>query len=153
MSTFPFKAVSKTRRSEGKVVVGIAIDDYFEQHVYGYKVEGIQRVMRSKQFQERYDIIREPLSEAETKRAFALLKVAYEPEDEQVTAEVLDKVNYRAYVGLPIRSIGVIFFLIYELIAGDKTTFRADDVIRVYKENVTATCGKCGHKGKIKDVI
>lgn len=93
MSTFPFRAVSKTRRSNGKAVVGMAIDDYFEQHVYGYKVEGIQRVMRSKQFQERYDVIRdEPLSKSEVKRAFALIKVAYEPEDEQVTASVLDRI-------------------------------------------------------------
>ena len=96
MSTYPFKAVSKTRRSEGKVVVGIAIDDYFEQHVCGYKVDGIARVMRGKQFNERYKMIKDnPLTEGETKKAFALLKSAYEPQDEQATANVLDRVAFR----------------------------------------------------------
>lgn len=55
------------------------------------------------------------------------------------------KITLRQAIGLPFRSVGVLFFLLYETIAGDKTTYRANDVLNIYKTK--AKCSKCGHEG------
>jgi len=57
MSTYPFMARSKTRRGNGEVVSGMAIDDYFGRHEYGYKVTGKHHVMRKETFDKRYEML------------------------------------------------------------------------------------------------
>lgn len=57
MSTYPFMARAKTRRNNGEIVSGMAIDDYFGRHQYGYKVTGKHHVMRQKTFEERYEML------------------------------------------------------------------------------------------------
>lgn len=94
MSTFPFKAKSKARRSQDAIVLGVAIDDYFGNHIYGYRVEGKQHTMRAETFQKRYDRLKdEKLSKDEVNKAFNLLRGTKQlEEDELSTANVLDAI-------------------------------------------------------------
>lgn len=92
MSSFEFKA---RKRKTGEVVTGIALDDYFGRHEYGYQVRGNKLTMRSKLFNKRYELLTDEDDENHTA---AVLDAMAAMTNDEPQPETLEDVQAREFI-------------------------------------------------------